>query len=67
MTNEHNDLDNDLVNEQETMELGIEWIAAHLLSIIIFLEDKFGDEAGHMIGAVAADLLTQFTGEQDSE
>jgi hypothetical protein len=53
MTNEHNDLDNDLVNDQETMELGIEY--------------KFGDDAGHMIGAVATDLLAQFTGEQDSE
>lgn len=66
MTNEHNDLDNDKI--QEEVELGIEWIAAHLLSIIIFLEDKFGDEAGHMIGAVAQDLLSQFTEkEQDSE
>lgn len=62
--NTHNDLDND----QAMLEVGVEWIAAHLLAIIIFLEDKFGDDAGHYIGKVAADLLQQFAeGEQDSE
>lgn len=66
MTNEHNDLDNDQIQEQ--MEIGIEWIAAHLLAIIILLEDKFGDEAGHAIGEVAQNLMSQFNGEeQDSE
>lgn len=62
-----NDLDNDISSE-EVIEFGIEWIAAHLLSIIILLEDKFGEEAGHTIGAVAQNLIEQFTEEeQDSE
>ena len=59
-----NDLDNDL--ENGVVEFGIEWVAAHLLAIIIFLENKFGDDAGHTIGAVAADLLEQFK-EEDSD
>jgi hypothetical protein len=63
MTNENtpsNDLDNDLIGE-EIHPFGAEWIAAHLLAIIIFLEDKFGDTAGHVIGGIAADLLKEFT------
>ena len=59
MTDKPNDLDNDLI-EETTVEFGAEWIAAHLLAIIIFLEDKFGDTAGHVIGGVAADLLKEF-------
>jgi len=69
MTNEehqHNDPDNDLITDD--MEIGLEWIAAHMLAIIIFLENKFGDDAGHAIGAIADNLLTQFKEEeQDSE
>ncbi len=64
--NTPNDLDNDLL-AQDT-DIGIEWIAAHLLSIIIFLENKFGDDAGYAIGEIAGNLLTQFKEEEpDSE
>lgn len=64
--NTPNDLDNDLL-AQET-GIGLEWIAAHLLSVIIFLEDKFGNDAGYAIGETAANLLAQFKEEeQDSE
>ena len=68
MTNENENISNDLDNDQVQMEIGIEWIAAHLLSIIMFLEDKFGATAGYDIGNVASNLMAQFNGEeQDSE
>lgn len=64
--NTHNDLDNDLLDDG--FEVGLEWIAAHLLAIIIFLENKFGNDAGHIIGEIASNLLTQFKEDgQDSE
>ena len=35
------------------------WIAAHLLSVIVYLEDRFGPQAGEMISGVADAILSQ--------
>ena len=65
MTEQHNDLDNDM---EETMDIGMEWIAAHLLATIMFLENKFGNDAGFVIGEIAENLIAQFKeAEPDSE
>lgn len=52
-TTSTSDLDNDLLNEEQSHEVDTFWLVANIFAIISLLEEKFGPQAVEQIVMVA--------------
>lgn len=57
MTNNEPQVSMDLSLDELSKEH--KWVTAHLLSVIVYLEDRFGPAAGEMISGVADAIINQ--------